>query len=129
MSSKFYPDLELNYQPFTLFWLDAEVNLSEHNKTVQKQLRTIGKQLNAFDDVEQCRRMIEAFNKQERLILIVSGRLGQMLVPDIHSLPQLTAIYVYCRDKTLHEQWARQFCKVKINSLFFIDSLELFLFR
>ena len=113
MTGKFYPDLQVNFQPFTLCWLDAEVNQSDHNKTVQKQLRTIVKQLTVFDDEQRCRTMIEAFNKQERLILIVSGRLGQTLVRDIHSLPQLTSIYIYCRDKTLHEHWARQFFKVK----------------
>lgn len=119
MSGKIYPELEFNDQSFVLYWLDAEVNKSEHNKTVQKQLRKIVKQLNTFDDPIQCRLMIESFNQREPLILIVSGRMGQTIVSEIHHLSQLLSIYVYCQDKPLHEQWARDYFKV--NSFISLD--------
>ncbi|CAF1143683.1 unnamed protein product [Rotaria sp. Silwood1] len=45
--------------------------------------------------------------------MIVSGRLGQDIVPSIHELRQVISIYVYCMDKSRHEQWARNFAKVK----------------
>ena len=113
MSGKIYPELEFNDQLFVVYWLDAEVNKSEHNKSVQKQLRKIVKHVITFDDPNQCRSMVESFNQQEPLVLIVSGRMGQTIVPEIHHLSQLSSIYVYCQDKTLHEQWAQQYFKVK----------------
>lgn len=122
MSGKIYPELEFNYETCVVYWLDAEVNKSDHNKSVQKQLRTIVKQVTTFDDLGQCRSTIELFHQPEKLILIVSGRMGQTLVPEIHHLPHLSSIYVYCQDKTLHEQWAKEYFKVK--SFRFFSSLD-----
>ncbi|CAF4956770.1 unnamed protein product [Rotaria sp. Silwood1] len=45
--------------------------------------------------------------------MIVSGQLGREIIPSIHELQQVISIYVYCIDKKGHEQWARNFAKVK----------------
>ncbi|CAF5071208.1 unnamed protein product, partial [Rotaria sp. Silwood1] len=45
--------------------------------------------------------------------MIVSGQLGQEIVPSIHKLQQVVSIYVYCMNKKKNEQWARTFAKVK----------------
>ncbi|CAF4430936.1 unnamed protein product, partial [Didymodactylos carnosus] len=39
--------------------------------------------------------------------------LGQSTVPNIHHLPQLDSAYVFCRNKTKHEQWTKEWSKVK----------------
>jgi hypothetical protein len=44
--------------------------------------------------------------------LIVSGQFGREIVPKIHQLEQLSAIYVYCMNKEANEQWAKDFLKV-----------------
>ncbi|CAF3485807.1 unnamed protein product [Rotaria sp. Silwood1] len=51
--------------------------------------------------------------KNDHIILIVSGRLGQIIVPKIAQLQQIILIYVYCQDKKANEQWGKQFSKVK----------------
>jgi len=104
--------MEDNLETFLLYWLDAEVNISDHNKIVQKQLNSIVNHLEIFDDLSQCQQTIESLSKQDRLILIVSGRLGRQIVPQIHHLRQLLSIYVYCTDKLLNEEWSKQFRKV-----------------
>jgi hypothetical protein len=48
----------------------------------------------------------------DRIILIVSGRLGQIIVPEIVQYRQITSIYVYCMNKEANEKWAKQFNKV-----------------
>ncbi|CAF1189313.1 unnamed protein product [Rotaria sordida] len=66
-----------------------------------------------FQDVKKCQEYIEKQSEKARLIVVVSGRLGEAIVPSIHELRQVISIYVYCKDKKSHEQWARNFAKVK----------------
>ncbi|CAF4013112.1 unnamed protein product, partial [Rotaria sordida] len=66
-----------------------------------------------FQDIEQCQKYIEEQLQKDRLIMIVSGRLGQEIVPSIHQLKQIILIYVYCGDKESNKPWAEKFSKVK----------------
>lgn len=45
--------------------------------------------------------------------MIASGSLAKIIVPLIHSMPQVDAIYIFCGDKRRHEQWARVWPKIK----------------
>lgn len=113
MFNKIAPDwndhLEENFVPF---WLDAEMHTSEHNRAAQKYLRNLNKNLRIFDNQEHCREVIDGYDKERRIVLIVSGRFGRELVPQVHQSPQLVAIYIYCHDKQLNEEWAKNFDKV-----------------
>lgn len=101
-----------NLETFSLIWLDAEVNATEENKQSQKQLRAIINYLKTFKDPTKCETYIKSASEQDRIILIVSGRLGRIIVPNIHNLKQLSSIYIYCRDKAANEQWSKEFVKV-----------------
>ena len=52
-------------------------------------------------------------NEQEKVILIVSGGFGESTMPIVHDAPQLDSVFVFCFNKTRHEQWAKQWKKVK----------------
>ncbi|CAF1019710.1 unnamed protein product [Adineta steineri] len=97
---------------FSLIWLDANVYVKDTRKTEVK-LRSIINHIKKFQDVKQCQQYIEQRSKKDRLILIVSGRLGQEIVPYIHQLRQVISIYVYCIDKKSNEQWTFKFSKIK----------------
>ncbi|CAF2356730.1 unnamed protein product [Rotaria sp. Silwood2] len=101
-----------NLETFILLWLDSLVNKSEDNIDTKKVLRQALTYVIPFDDSEKCLEFIQS-HAQERIVLIVSGRLGQILVPHIHEFPQLISIYVYCSDKERNEKWAKDFIKVK----------------
>ncbi len=101
-----------NLETFSLLWLDASVNSSEENRCAQKHLRSTINYLKTFEDAKQCQEYIEKISSYDRLILIVSGQLGQEIVPHIHHFRQVSSIYVYCRDKQRNEQWAKNFPKV-----------------
>ncbi|CAF5039277.1 unnamed protein product, partial [Rotaria sp. Silwood1] len=45
--------------------------------------------------------------------MIISGALGQHLIPVIQECSQLTSIYVLCDNQLTHEQWAKTIAKVK----------------
>jgi virulence-associated protein VapD len=101
-----------NLETFSLVWLDGSVNTSEENVNVQQQLRTLINHLKTFENADECVQYIRSVSKQNRIVLIVSGRLGREIVPRIHRLRQVSSIYVYCMDKQANEQWANKFQKV-----------------
>lgn len=105
-------NVEENLETFFLLWLDASVNESEENIDAQQQLRTSINYLKTFEDSDQCEEYIRSRSKDDRIVLIISGRFGKIIVPKIHSLRQISSIYVYCKDKKRNETWANQFKKV-----------------
>lgn len=102
-----------NLETFSLLWLDGEVNTNEENKSAQRRLRTIINQLKTFQDSKACKKYIKSFTEQDRIILIVSGRLSKELIPEIHHLRQLSSVYIYCWDKKAYKRWAKDFSKVR----------------
>lgn len=103
-----------NLETFRIIWLDSLVNVSQENIDTKRLLRKAVNRLKTFEDSDLCIDYIE-FLSDERIILIVSGRLGQITVPIIHHLPQVLAIYVYCSDKKRNEEWARKYLKVNLS--------------
>ncbi|CAF1401281.1 unnamed protein product [Adineta steineri] len=97
---------------FSLIWLDANVDVKDTRNTEVK-LRSIINHIKKFQDIKQCQQYIEQTSQKDRLVLIVSNRLGQEIVPVIHQLRQVISIYVYCMDKKSNEQWSLKFSKVK----------------
>ncbi len=100
-----------NLETFSIFWLDASVN-DQENRAAQKKLRRIINQLKAFDDADEFMARIRRICEGDLTVLIVSGQLGCIVVPKIHRLPQVSSIYVYCRNKAVHEKWSRSYSKV-----------------
>lgn len=103
-------DLENVY----LVWLDALVETATENIATQQEFRTIIHQFKTFPSVDVCEQYLQKRSKYDRIILIVSGRLGQVLVPRVHQWRQIYCIYVYCQDKQRNEEWAKNFNKVII---------------
>jgi len=126
VNSKSFETHDDNLETFSLLWLDAQVNTTEDNRQTQLKLRQIINHLKTFDDQQHCHRHILSLSPQDRLVLIVSGRCGRELVPQIHQLRQLSSIYVYCMDKQANEQWAKNFTKVRC--IFFLSLSLLFSF-
>jgi len=106
-------DKNNNLETFSLLWLDAAVDTREENRQAQIQLRNIINHLKTFDDENDCQRYILSISPQDRIVLIVSGRLGQIIVPRLHQLRQIISIYIYCTNKRANEQWSKQFTKVQ----------------
>ncbi|CAF1431777.1 unnamed protein product [Adineta ricciae] len=102
-----------NLESLSLIWLDANVDNSIENVVIQNQLRSIVNYLKTFQDATECENYIRSMLDGDRVLFIVSGRLGQYIVPRIHKLRQILAIYVFCCREQDHKEWAKKFTKVK----------------
>jgi hypothetical protein len=101
-----------NFETFIVLWLDATANESEENIEIREKLREKIHCFKIFDKLEECQEYIEKMSINDRTILIVSGHLGQILVPSIHHYRQISSIYVFCMDKERNDEWAQGFKKV-----------------
>ena len=100
-------------QNYVLVWVDAGIDQSnKDNQNTLAQLRSVVNDVTICTQSDQCIQFLNSID-DEKAFVIISGSLGQHLVPDIHAMPQLDAIYIFCRDKSRHEQWAQNWTKIK----------------
>ena len=104
---------DVNFETASLLWLDASANKSKENLETAHKLRSIIPHLQIFETTNDCEEYIRQSSTHDRLIIIVSGRLGQEILPQIHSYRQILSIYVYCMNKRANEEWAKHFTKIK----------------
>jgi hypothetical protein len=122
-----------NFESFACLWMDKDVDSTKDNLDTQEELRQVINHLRTFDDSDQCEQYIRQIT-HEKIILIVSGSLGRQIVNQLHSLPQFSACYVFCRDKKANEQWTSKYHKVvqltltptDLSVLFFRSKVYLF---
>lgn len=98
---------------YPVIWLDSSVNTSKENLEGQRLICSSIDHLKTFDKIDLCEEHLRSLASEERIILIVSGRLGRELIPRIHDLRQVSLIYVYCLDRAANEPWAKQYKKVR----------------
>ncbi|CAF3374226.1 unnamed protein product, partial [Rotaria sp. Silwood2] len=102
-----------NLSSFVLIWLDATFNeFEDYFKNSLQHLRQIVPSITTFTDAEECITFISEI-KGEKVYLIVSGSLGQHIIPKIHAWSQLESVYIFCSNKSVHERWAEEWPKVK----------------
>ncbi|CAF1275312.1 unnamed protein product [Rotaria sordida] len=92
-------------QNYFLLWLDG--NLDESSKDFQnsiKQLQRTVDTIETFHDADECLNYISSF-KNQKAFLIVSGALTENVLPCVHGMSQIYAIYIFCRKKSKYEQW------------------------
>lgn len=101
----------------SIVWLDASVNNTEESINAQQLLRTPTNHVKTYTNDKECEAYIQSVSKEHRIILIVGGRLGQLIVPRIHQLTQISTIFVYSMDKR-NEQWTKTYKKVRKRKTF-----------
>ncbi|CAF1069094.1 unnamed protein product [Adineta steineri] len=100
-------------QNYLLIWVDASIDQADKDcQNTLAQLKNVVNDVNLCTEPIQC---IEALNTVDKgqVFVITSGSLGQNLVPEIHGIPQLDAIYIFCDDKSTHEEWTQNWTKIK----------------
>ncbi|CAF1323118.1 unnamed protein product [Adineta ricciae] len=100
-------------QDVVVIWLDNQIdhNNADCQLTIA-QLEHITDNVTTFTDNDECVEYILNCNDHQ-VYLIVSGALGQYLVRCIHDIPPLHTIFIFCQNKSYHEQWARHWNKIK----------------
>ncbi|CAF1335546.1 unnamed protein product, partial [Adineta steineri] len=99
-------------ETFTLIWLETNINCDQKHEDIEEKLRTTINHIKKFDDLDKCKKYIEEASKDNKLVVLISGQSGQQLVPLIHQLQHISAIYIISEDKN-NKTWARDFPKLK----------------
>jgi hypothetical protein len=76
------------------------------------QLRRMVNDVNTFTDGDGCIQFIEDIN-DNKICMIISGSLGQHIVPRVHNMSQVDSIVIFCGNKKRHEQWTKEWSKIK----------------
>ncbi|UJR34505.1 hypothetical protein I4U23_021913 [Adineta vaga] len=101
-----------NLEDLTVLWLDANINSTEDCLDTQTRLRSSINYLKTFTVLDECTDNIRSVTK-ETIFLVVSGSFGETTTGQIHHLPQIAYIYVFCCYKAKHELWARSYTKIR----------------
>ncbi|CAF0714934.1 unnamed protein product [Adineta steineri] len=101
-------------QNYVLVWVDA--NIDQTNKDCQNtltQLRAVVNDVVIFNQSDACVQFLDKL-KDDKALVITSGSLGPyFLVPAIHHMPKLDAIYIFYGDVSYHQQWIKNWKKIK----------------
>ena len=100
-------------QNFLLIWEDPGICKSNKDcENILMQLRSIVNDVQIFTQRDECIDFLTEVNDM-KVFLIIPGTLGQEILPLIHDIPQLDAVYIFGNNKSSHEQWAKTWVKVK----------------
>jgi tetratricopeptide (TPR) repeat protein len=100
-------------QNVRLIWLDTEAdeNNNDYRNTVSRLHRVVN-DINTFTDGDLCVQFIENINN-EKACMIISASLGEDIVPRVHNMSRVDSIFILCNDKRRHEQWTKDWSKIK----------------
>jgi hypothetical protein len=96
-----------------LIWVDSTIDASKQDyQNTLVQLRSVVNDVNTFTQTDES---IDFLTEVDdiKAFLIVEGTIGRHIVPLIHEISQLDAIYIFCNNPSPHEQWTKEWVKVK----------------
>ncbi|CAF5083108.1 unnamed protein product, partial [Rotaria sp. Silwood1] len=98
---------------YLVIWVDGNIDMANQDcQNTMEQLRAVVNQVKPCETAEQCVQMLME-NQEEISFVISSGALGQHLVPNIHDMAKLNAIFIFCGNKQRHQVWAQNWPKIK----------------
>lgn len=65
-----------------------------------------------FTNVKECVQFINNID-DIKICMIICGSLGQDAMPDVHNMSQVDSIFIFCGDKENHDQWTKDWPKIK----------------
>ncbi|CAF1435017.1 unnamed protein product [Adineta ricciae] len=104
-------------QDITVVWLDKHIHSSnQDHRNIITQLQLVVSDVHTFTDNDQCIEFIVDSIDTE-VYLLISGSLGQHIVPCIHDISNINSIFIFCNNQNRHERWAKNWLKVKSVSI------------
>ncbi|CAF1469411.1 unnamed protein product [Adineta steineri] len=100
-------------QNVLLIWLDN--NIDETNNDCQNtitKLRRVVNNIKTYTNDDQCLEFIQTII-DKKVCMILSGSHGQQIIPRVHDMSQVDSIFIFCGNKKQHEQWAKDWLKIK----------------
>ena len=109
-------DLETVWQ----IWLSNSISNLRNTGDALESARSLINHLKTFENIIECEQFIRSVSDNDRIVFIVDDLLGQQIIPRIHQLQQVFAIYVYSTERQPNELWFKQFSKVTIHRIVFM---------
>ncbi|CAF1440516.1 unnamed protein product [Adineta ricciae] len=97
-----------NFEEFTLIWLDSDVNKTTDCIDTKDKLKQLIHFVLTFDNTGTCLEYMRSIHT-EKILFIVSGKLGKVILVDIQDLHQILFIYIFCENKMEHENWSKNY--------------------
>jgi hypothetical protein len=98
---------------FIVIWLDGSIDIfTEECHSTVTLLQHLVHLVLIFNDSNDCVDFISNI-KNEKIFLIISGSLAEIITPLLQNLDLIDSIYVYCSSKSKHEKWAKKEKNVK----------------
>ena len=102
-----------NIQNITVVWLNNHIDHNnEDNQNTIAQLHNYTYDTHTFTDNDECIEFILDVD-HSHVYLIISGSIGEFLLPCVHEISQLDSIFIICNNKTSYEEWTKQWSKIK----------------
>ncbi|CAF0734419.1 unnamed protein product [Adineta steineri] len=100
-------------QNVLLIWLDNNIDddNADYNNTI-KQLKRVVNDVNTYTDGEECIEFIQTITNN-KVRMIISGSLGQHIVPHVHKMSQVDTIFIFCNNQEWYKQWAKEWPKIR----------------
>ncbi|CAF1509144.1 unnamed protein product, partial [Adineta steineri] len=100
-------------QNVLLIWLDSNIDETngECQNTITKLRRAVN-DISTYTNDNQCLEFIQTV-MDRKICMIISGSLGQHIVPRVHSMSQVDSIFIFCGNRKRHEEWAKDWSKIR----------------
>ncbi|CAF1438646.1 unnamed protein product [Adineta steineri] len=100
-------------QNVLLVWLDSNIDQTNDDcQNIITKLRCTVNDTNTFTDGDQCLEFIQTV-VDNKVCMIISGSLGQHIVPRVHNMSQVDSVFIFCGNKEHHEEWVKDWSKIK----------------
>ncbi|CAF0781237.1 unnamed protein product [Adineta steineri] len=100
-------------QNIPLIWLDNNINDNNADcNNIIKQLKCVANNISTFTDADQCVNFIQTITNN-KVCIVVSGSLGQHIVPRMHDMSQMDTIFILCNNQEFDKQWTKEWPKIK----------------
>ncbi|CAF0872914.1 unnamed protein product [Adineta steineri] len=97
-----------------LLWVDTSIDqTNEDYENTLKQIRTIIDDVNVFTQRDACIEFLTDAQEDIKFFLVIKDTMCQQIMPLINGIPQLYGIYIFNDTKMLHEEWTKQWDKIK----------------
>lgn len=104
-------DVVQNKESIRLVWLDGNIDDSADSLHTQKLLLDFNPAAQFYTDKIRCINVIKCM-KQEQVLLIISGALAREVLPEIHGLRFLIAVFIFCRNRDYHIKIMSEYSKI-----------------
>ena len=100
-------------QSVMIIWLDQVIEKQPQLYGNEfAELEKLFERVKPFSNVDECVQFITGM-RDKKIYLISSGTLGNIVAPQLQSMNQVEGIYIFCENKSKHEEWAKNYSKVK----------------